>query len=151
MNIDKAKEEKILKSYEKLLNWGVKKFLKSTEASLDAEDIKQEGRIVILKLIRDYDDTIGSLDGYIKSLFYKKLRNSLRLYRKRLNKVAIENMDYLSTDKRVNENLIEKFYTIELVCTGKEFKNLMQYARGEKKYVEVKNDIARVKRKIKSG
>ncbi len=140
-------EEKILRSYEKLLNWGVKKFLPLTDDSVGPEDIKQEGRVVILRLIRNYDNNIGSLKGYINSMFYKSLKNSLKLYRKRPKIVTLENFDFFENGYKRFE-IIEKLEQIKSVCSDSEFERLMQYAKGYRTYSEIKKYMERIKKRV---
>jgi DNA-directed RNA polymerase specialized sigma24 family protein len=143
-------EEKLLKSYARLINWGVRKFLPKVKDRMSAEDIRQEGRVVVLKLSRDYDKSIGTLDGYIKSLFYKMLRNRLKIDRKRVEITASNEIEDYLEDKalKINENLIEKIFEIRNSCTDYEFKKLMDYANGKLKYIQVKSYIQKVKRNL---
>ena len=149
MNNEKY-EEKLLKSYAKLLNWGVRKFFPIVRDRMSAEDIRQEGRIVILKLSRKYDESIGTLDGYIKSLFYKMLRNRLKVDRKKVDITSNNEIeDYLEDrTSKINESLMEKIFEIKNSCTNYEFKKLMDYAKGKIKYIQVKSYIQKVKRNL---
>jgi DNA-directed RNA polymerase specialized sigma24 family protein len=145
----KTNEEKILESYEKLLNWGVKKFLPLTDDCVGAEDIKQEGRVVILQLIRNYDNKIGTLKGYINSMFYKKMVNSLKLYKKRTKVVLMDNFDILKKGEIQDFDTLEKIEEIKRVCSNTEFTKLVQYAKGYVGYSEIKKYIDRVRKRLR--
>ncbi len=148
MKISAKDEERILKSYEKLLNWGVKKFIGLTDLSIGAEDIKQEGRIAILNLIRKYDPEIGTLDGYIKSFFYKVLRNRLKISNKKFVFLSIDEEKVKPFIKGPNENLIEKIMIIKENCTNYELKKLLDYANGSCNYKDVKRIISKIRRRL---
>ena len=149
----KSEEERILGLYEKLLNWGVKRFFKLTEDYIGVEDIKQEGRIVIVKLIREYDPSIGTLDGYIKSLFYKKLKRALGLDKKKVKVYSMENETDLDLKMQNFEQLhkqilIERLERIKEIATEKELEKIQEYLDGKKDYSYIRRVVYKIKKRL---
>ena len=149
--LNQQTEEDILESYGKLLNWGVRKFLKLTDDYIGAEDIRQEGRIVILKLMRNYDPSIGTLDGYIKSLFYKQLRRALNLEKKNVKSISVdeEYIQLKDLDQIKKQELMEKLNIIEQIATEKQLRKIQKYLSNKIPYSEIKNIVYKLKKKLK--
>lgn len=94
---DDASKEKILKSFEPLLKRCCSTYLNQWEF----EDGLQEGRIVILKCIKNYDESLNvPFEAYVKRAVINRIRE-----------IANKNKGHLSLDDEVTEDG-ENFYEI---------------------------------------
>ncbi len=145
-------EEEILEHYERYLNWGVKMLRDHVEKIVSNEDIKQEGRLAIMKLIRKYDPKIGTLDGYIKSYFYATLKRSLKINKKRPKIIFVnERIDDCFFEEPKFERQMQNKKRLELIksfLSNYEYRKILNYYSGNEKYKNVKSIISKVRRRL---